>query len=434
MADSLLNELPTTDNLQDNDLFLVWKDNISQTRAIKKSDMRIASGSCGGGNPERSIIYAFSASNHKSILIKKGTSFTITYQGIDYVSQWDSDTVVDLSGQMVTAASVATERIDQINGRVFNIYIDINHNIVLSVRTDCPSDIDAGYTELNTMWIGAFSTLCVSVPLETTAIVPLARSSYSVGSSVTVKGAYRKTDSYGFHAFYTKVISALTVGSYYDVGTVPHTLAGFVAGDILPESVFCEGFKPIAYSTGYINAMGMVYDCDTNKAIDIYLQSGMGASTATVYGATHTVSRQQQNHQDDMRQVGKMLISDDEFSSAALGSNERTAIQGASDQATVGGHVDTVGKRMVSFIGCEEMCGYLWQWTRNVSANDGSDWSAYDGQASFGQTYAASFALIAGGNWRNGASCGSRCQSGNFARSRVDASIGGRGSSLLTKL
>lgn len=432
MADSLLNGLPTTDNLQDNDLFLVWKDNISQTRAIKKSDMRMSSSSCGGGNPERAIVYAFSASNHKSILIKKGTSFTISYQGVDYISQWDSDTVVDLSTQMVTAASVATERIDQINGRVFNLYIDINHNLVVSVRTDCPSDIDAGYTELNTMWIGAFSTLCVSVPLDTTAIVPLARSSYSVGGSVTVKGAYRKTDSYGFHAFYTKTISALTTGSYYDVGTVPHTLAGFVAGDILPESVFCEGFKPIAYSTGYINAMGMVYDCDTGKAIDIYLQSGMGASTATVFGATYIGSRQQQNHQDDMRQVGKLLISDDEFSSAALGSNERTVMQGATDQATVGGHVDTAGKRMVSFIGCEEMCGYLWQWTRDVSANGGSEVSTYDGQANFGQTYGVSYVLLAGGSWGDGTASGSRCRANNFTRSSVFA-FGGRGVSLLLR-
>ena len=37
-------------------------------------------------------------------------------------------------------------------------------------------------------------------------------------------------------------------------------------------------------------------------------------------------------------------------------------------------------------------------------------------------------ALIAGGNWNNGANCGSRSRNANNVRSNVNANIGGRGS------
>lgn len=427
MSDSLINQLTTTDNVQDDDLFVIWKSNIEQTRAVKKRDLGIRSG--GSRNPYRPIIFGFGKANRKYLLFKAGTSYSFTFQGVEYVTSWASDTPLDVSAMMTLAASVATVRQGQENGRVFNIFINTSREVVLSTRLDAPSDINANYTELNTKWIGCFSTLCVSIDAGTTAIVPLARNSVAVGDSVTVKGRYRISDDYGFHSFYTKALTAISTGSYYDVGTLSHPLAGFAAGDILPESVFSLDFYPSAFDCGNTNVMGMVYDVDTNKAIDIYLQSGMGQNTATIYGASHTVSRQQQNHEDDMRQVGKLLLSDDEFSSAALGSNERTSIQGAADQTTVGGHNDTAGRRMTSFIGCEEMCGYLWHWLRNVSANGGSGWATYDGQASFGQTYGASYALLAGGSWVDSSSCGSRSRGSNGARSTVSAHFGGRGAS-----
>ena len=428
MADSTIAGLTTTDNVQDDDLFVIWKNGISQTRSVKKKDLGI-SGAGGNGNSYRCILYGYGASNKKSILVKKGTSFTFTYNNIDYVKTWDRDTRIDLSSQISLASSVAETRTNQDNGRIFNMFLNTNGDIVLSTRLDAPSDIDNTYTADNTKWIGYFSTLCVSVPADQTSTLAVARNSYAVGNTVTVKGGYRKNDSYGIHAFYTKTISALTSTTYYDVATVPHTLAGFSAGDILPESVFCLGFLPHAVDTGFEGAMGMVYDVDTDKAVDIYLQSGMGNNTATVFGATHTVSRQQQNHEDDMRCVCKQLLSDEEFTSSALGGNELTNINGSADQTSVGGHVDTLSKRMISFIGCEEMCGYLWQLLRNVSANGGSGASNYYGNNNFGQMLGVSLALIAGGGWTNGASCGSRCRYGDNARSIVDAIFGGRGSS-----
>ena len=175
----------------------------------------------------------------------------------------------------------------------------------------------------------------------------------------------------------------------------------------------------------------MVYDVDTDMCGDIYLQSGTGQLTASAYGATHTVNRQQQNHEDDMRQVGKMLIGDEEFSSMALGSNEKTNIQGSVDKTIVGGHLDTADRRMISFIGCEEMCGYLWQWQRNVSAKRGSSWAMVDGDGFFGQMFGSSYALLAGGKWTSGTNGGSRCRNASYTRSNANQDNGGRGVSRL---
>ena len=125
--------------------------------------------------------------------------------------------------------------------------------------------------------------------------------------------------------------------------------------DILPESVWCLSFRPWA------DPAGMVYDVNTDIAVDIYLQSGTGRLTASEYNVTHTTAREQQNFLDDALQVRKRLMKIIEFSSAALGGNEQTTIQGNKDYGVVGGHVDTAGDRMTSYIGCEEMAGYFLQ-------------------------------------------------------------------------
>lgn len=381
----------------------------------------------------RWLTYSFTAENRQTLRVKGGTRIDLKIADGASIEtrtfEVEEPTDYDLADLITGAANYASERNGEKNGRVFNVFLapygEDDVKLVVSTRFDAPSDIDQSYSVNNTRWIGCFSTLCVAVPANTTAIVPVATGTAN-GSSYLIKQSYA-LDTDGFKEFYTKTISAVSAGSYYDVATVPHTLAGFAAGDILPESVWCLGFMPSARSLNMNNVLGMVYDRDTDVAVDIYLQSGTGQNTATVYNATHTVSRPQQNHQDDMRQVEKLLISDDEFSSAALGSNERTNIFGSADKTTVGGHVDTAERRMISFVGCEEMCGYLWQWTRDVSANGGSGWATYDGQASFGQLYGASYALLAGGDWSSGASCGSRCRHAGSARSAAGASIGGRG-------
>ena len=177
----------------------------------------------------------------------------------------------------------------------------------------------------------------------------------------------------------------------------------------------------------------MVYDIDSKIAVDVYLQSGTGANTRSVYNAIHTVSSQQGNHAADMHAVGKRLLSDDEFTTIALGSNEATNIAGSAYVANVGGHTDTGGRRMISAIGVEDACGLLWQWTRTINGWGGNTWKTTDGRGSFGQEYSDIYVLVAGGLWDEGAHCGSRSRAANRVRSSVDAGIGGRGSSRVSR-
>ena len=173
----------------------------------------------------------------------------------------------------------------------------------------------------------------------------------------------------------------------------------------------------------------MVYDRDCDIAVDIYPQSGKGKATKSAFGATVIKGRQQWNSQEDVRAVGKRLLKDHEFTSIASGSNEKTSVEGNELPTTTGGHVDTTGRRMISFIGCEECCGYVGQWIDafcGSQVDSGTDWRDNDGQGSFGQQLGVTKCLVAGGNWSNTYRCGSRFRSAIW--DRADTANGARGS------
>lgn len=122
------------------------------------------------------------------------------------------------------------------------------------------------------------------------------------------------------------------------VGTISgHTLTGFVAGDILPNSVWDLNFRPSSAPEG------MVYSSGINGWVDIYLASGTGVSTASVNNGTISDTRNWMDFVDDGQAVGKHLLGDDEFQRIALGSNEETNIAGSADPVYTGGHRDTSG-------------------------------------------------------------------------------------------
>ncbi len=146
------------------------------------------------------------------------------------------------------------------------------------------------------------------------------------------------------------------------VGTISgHTLTTYLAGDILPQSVWDLKHRPIS------NPEGMVYDPKSNIWVDIYLTSGTGASTASVNGATISDARDWNSFVDDYGAVAKRLLNDAEFQLVAAGSNEKTNIFGSVDPVTTGGHVNTASRRMISNIGVEDACGALYQWLSDQS-------------------------------------------------------------------
>lgn len=374
----------------------------------------------------------FNPTNKKGLIIKKNTSITVgNYTFVSFI-----DTAFDLSEYLTVA------------GADYFVYLNCNSDnlFTLSASTTKSADTDTS------RYIGRVHTLCASVGDSTTMIMPC-NTDASVGDSLLVK-PYREDTDPDFYAFYNKTVSAVEAGArasgvvqgpFYNIATVPHPLAGFEAGDILPESIWCLTWHP---DTRYEDAM--VYDVATGIAVDVYLQSGTGADTRSAYNKIHTVTRPQSCFVQDMAQVGKQLLSNGEFTSAAIGSNECTNIVGSSDKTTVGGHSDTASRRMVSAIGCEEMCGYLWQVLRDVAPlGTGTGFTnidnssghnvgntgvlTEDGQNKFGLMYNCIVMLLTGGNWHAASSCGSCCRYAYGALSNVGRSFGARGSSQISQ-
>ncbi len=213
-----------------------------------------------------------------------------------------------------------------------------------------------------------------------------------------------------------------------DVGTITgHPLSGFVAGDILPLSVWDLKHRPKSASPE-----GMVWCPSANIWVDIYLQSGTGSTTASAYGATITDTRTWMDHVDDLGAVGKRLLDDAEFQLIAAGGNEKTNIQGSADPGTTGGHVDTAGRRMISSIGCEDCTGVMWQWLSDQSyRSDGLEWGWKDLPGGKGNIYTqgtyGDIKLRAGGDAATGADCGSRCRMAINFRWRTNVQNGARG-------
>lgn len=347
----------------------------------------------------------FDPNNKRGLIIKAGTHIV---KANDEVAHFTTDTTIDLTDDITDP------------GKDYFLYLKNDDSF--------EAVVSGGTAPENARKIGRFHTLCVAAGTISMVAPASPSSAYAVGGTFLVK-SYNQEEDPDFYAFYLKTISAKTVQAQYDLITIPHPLSGFAAGDILPESVFCLSFQP---DCRYEDAM--VYDKDTDMCIDVYLQSGKGETTRSVYNATHTVSRSPLNHQEDMRAVGKRLLRDCEFTSAALGSNEKTNITGSSDKTYVGGHVDTASRRMISAIGCEEMCGYLWQWLDEIAPAGGSGWtSGVDGHDSFGQHYGNPYVLYAGGSWDDAASCGSRCRDCASTRSHVYPNNGGRGASRVVR-
>ena len=250
-------------------------------------------------------------------------------------------------------------------GKTYYIYITSDKELICSLNADAPT----GYTTANTQWLSSFHTVCANVG--------------------TISG---------------------------------HLLSGYNAGDILPNSVSCISFRP-----RFADVDGMAYIDAIDKWCDIYLQSGTGLNTKSVFGGTITDTRYYQNHVEDLFSVGKHLANDNEFTVYAFGSNQGTSISGAADPVTTGGHVDTAGRRMISVYGIEDCCGALWQYLNSTGASGGSGWTVINTDMGKGSFYGEGFVLLAGGLWTDSSSCGVGARHSSVSRANLYGSASVRG-------
>ena len=227
-----------------------------------------------------------------------------------------------------------------------------------------------------------------------------------------------------------------------NVGTISgHPLTGYLAGDIIPRSIQDLKHRPYGrFLPGF--AWGGPTDFDSlNYAplwASIYHLSGTGASIASVFGAAATVSRNFYDFADDLKNIGARMMTDWEFAQLHSGTPEETNIYESANPTTVGGHVDTASRRIVSNIGLEDMSGVWWTWLQDrQSYIAGADYAAaiafgYENivgtrGSHYGQgTYQAQAAVFAGGAWADAASCGSRARYAYNQRSYTYSSIGCR--------
>ena len=341
----------------------------------------------------------FDLSNRRGLVLKENTSILKSNGDYFFTSQ---DLHIDFTSDNLQAGK--------------DYFVNLSDDDQITCATE---KLSTGVT------IGRFHTLCVDAGTMT-MIAPAEPSSGIVaGDSYLVK-PYDPVDDPDFYQLYNMTVSAnATNATHYDTITMTHPLSGFVAGDILPESVFCLTFQPMASVDD-----AMVYDKTTGIAVDVYLQSGTGVNTRSAYNQTHTTNRRVQNHLDDFKWVGKTFLNDFQFSSVALGSNSGTNIVGASDKTTVGGHTDTAGRRMISAIGCEECCGYVSQWLADLGPVGGSSWDITDGVGKFGKCYGSPFVLRAGGDFSTAAAnVGFRARLCNFGFGTTNVNSGARGCS-----
>ena len=284
---------------------------------------------------------------------------------------------------------------------------------VAAVQYSASDDIELDVADLlDTGTIQAGKDYCVYLTTDQTFVVSM-NSTFPTGTLSDGSTAFNAENTRKIGGFHTLCV---------DVGEIDgHALSGFEAGDILPESVWCLNHRP------YSEPAGMVYCSALDFWVDIYLQSGTGAETASVFGGTITDTRSLQNHVEDMFLVNKRLLSDDEFSAAAEGANQRSSISTAADPVTTGGHTASGGRRMISDIGCEDTCGALWQWLRDLGPAGGSGWIS--DQGSKGDLMGNLFGLLAGGSWGENTNHGSRSRNSTNMISITNYSISARGMS-----
>lgn len=269
-------------------------------------------------------------------------------------------------------------------------------------------------------------------PTDATSTEP----AFVLSLNSTVPSGYTANNSRKIGGFHCLCVAAGTLSNINPItgATETHTLSGYVAGDIIPASVWDLWHRPQGKQTE-----GMAYIEPVDVWMGIYGASWDGTKLVHTYGGVWADGASTKKWHGELSlealiDQGMRLPWRHEFQIAAKGSNEGTNIQGSADPNTTGGHVDTAGRRMVSNYGLEDCAGALWQWLMDLGFAGGSGWtdSFYNSgvdPASYGKSYGTTYRLLAGGSWLSGTGCGSRSAVCDRASSSVLANSGCRGAS-----
>lgn len=175
---------------------------------------------------------------------------------------------------------------------------------------------------------------------------------------------------------------------------VGHPYKDFEAGSLLFNSIWDLLDRPRCSPEGMAKISLTPSDGKPSLWVDIYLASGDGTVASSVYGATIKDTQTYDTFLGYGRLLGKRFPTDDEFVRLAAGSNEGTAISGASDPVTVGFPSDSAGRSMISNYGIVACCGAMLQFVSGFIVR----WNPDGTQATASKTGTAYHAASPGGN------------------------------------
>jgi hypothetical protein len=286
----------------------------------------------------------------------------IKIAGVTYY--WPTQQTLDLSLTATWDTIAGTDYRTAANraGKDFYVYaVPSTSGTTPTFLASANSSAPSGYTTVDSVLVDGFHCLCVAIDHNTTLTAWAADTVIAVGETrkstvwngkiirCTVKAGDFKTDPATEPDVAGAAVGATLVDDQITWIVEQHSLEGYVAGDILPASVWDLRNRPTSLS------IGMTYEQAAGVWCDIYEQSGTMATTTSTFGATSVIQRSVQNRIIDFQMVKKRLLRMNEYMMVGLGSNRKSGL--AAIATTTGGHVDTYGRRMVSNIGCEDLNG-----------------------------------------------------------------------------
>jgi hypothetical protein len=307
--------------------------------------------------------------NRRVILTKYTGVFGINQEDVAYGGAILAGFALDKLDRLLVAHATDKRKLVFQGGRLIPLRIGSDWYFC-----DADVEIDAS-ANLDTGVLAAGRDYCVYACSQAGSLV------FRTSLNTTYPDGFTAATSRKLGGFHTLCVSAGVIAG--------HPLSGYVAGDVLPHSIW-----DLKHRARCGNNAGMAWDPMSGLWVDIYLASGTGVNTASVNGGTISDTRDWNRFVDDGGAIGKRLLDDSEFQLASEGSNMQTNIAGSADPVTTTGHTDTAGRRMISNIGLEDCCGALYQWLRDQSYQWGSDGT----MAAAAKTLTAYYAAAPGGN------------------------------------
>jgi hypothetical protein len=276
----------------------------------------------------RRILGAGTSGSTIKILGETNGPFVITISNINYTISSDTEINIETSYDYDAYGNIY-------EGEDFYVYACLNgSNIEYKVSTDSETantytgPFSWNKTPRPSFRLGGFHTFCYGC-----------EELYGWQASTGVWHGYwcvfgdAGTSLYKYRAQYQGVTGTAApswpvVGqSVTDAGTVWITadigMSGKSTKDIIPNSIW-----DLTHRARCLDNTGMTYDPNTGLWIDIYLSESTGIATESRYAGTITTSRRWTSAVSDGHSVGKRLLTDSEFQSAADGSWDESQIYG----------------------------------------------------------------------------------------------------------